>query len=58
VDALWIISETWLAFAEIDGAHAEADHGSRLLRVVLRPYLTAEGAHAAHLVKPVGSSQD
>jgi AcrR family transcriptional regulator len=44
VDALWVISETWLAFAEIDGAHAEAEHGARLLRVVLKPYLTAEGA--------------
>ena len=58
VDALWIISETWLAFAEIDGANVEADHGSRLLRVVLQPYLTAEGAHAAHQVKPVVRPQD
>jgi len=40
VQALWVISETWLAFAEMDGGHADAQHGSRLLGVVLRPYLT------------------
>jgi AcrR family transcriptional regulator len=43
VQALWVIAETWLAFAEIDGGHAEAEHGKRLLRVVLRPYLAPEG---------------
>jgi len=42
VQALWVIAETWLAFAEIEGAHADADRGARLLRVVLRPYLTPE----------------
>jgi AcrR family transcriptional regulator len=40
VQALWVISETWLAFAEMEGAHADAQHGPRLLGVVLRPYLT------------------
>lgn len=40
VQALWVISETWLAFAEMDGGHADAQHGPRLLGVVLRPYLT------------------
>ena len=40
VQALWVISETWLAFAEMDGGHADAQHGLRLLGVVLRPYLT------------------
>jgi AcrR family transcriptional regulator len=40
VQALWVISETWLAFAEMDDGHADAQHGSRLLGVVLRPYLT------------------
>jgi len=39
VHALWIISETWLAFGELDGSYAEAEDGTRLLRVVLRPYL-------------------
>jgi len=39
VQALWVISETWLAFAEMDGGHADAQHGPRLLGVVLRPYL-------------------
>jgi hypothetical protein len=40
VQALWVISETWLAFAEMDGGHADDQHGPRLLGVVLRPYLT------------------
>jgi AcrR family transcriptional regulator len=40
VRALWIISETWLAFGELEGSHAQAEDGTRLLRVVLRPYLT------------------
>jgi AcrR family transcriptional regulator len=39
VHALWIIAETWLAFGELDGSYAEAEDGTRLLRVVLRPYL-------------------
>jgi AcrR family transcriptional regulator len=43
VQALWIIAETWLAFGELDGSYADAEHGTRLLRVVLRPYLTPEG---------------
>lgn len=45
VRALWVIAETWLAFGELDGAAADADseQGSRLLRVVLAPYLTREG---------------
>jgi len=40
VRALWVISEMWLAFAEMDGGRADAQHGPRLLGVVLRPYLT------------------
>jgi hypothetical protein len=40
VQALWVVSETWLAFAEMDGGDADAQHGLRLLRVVLQPYLT------------------
>lgn len=43
VQALWVIAETWLAFDEIEGGHAEAEHGTRLLSVVLRPYLEPEG---------------
>jgi AcrR family transcriptional regulator len=46
VQALWVIAETWLAFAEIEGSHADVEHGTRLLGVVLRPYLTP-GAVAA-----------
>ena len=42
VHALWIISETWLAFGELDGAHADAVDGARLLRTVLRPHLTRD----------------
>jgi hypothetical protein len=45
VQALWIIAETWLAFAELDGTPAEAQGGTRLLRVVLRPYLTLDGGN-------------
>ena len=40
VQALWVIAETWLAFGELDSNHAEAEDGTRLLQVVLRPYLT------------------
>jgi AcrR family transcriptional regulator len=40
VQALWVISETWLAFAEMDGGNTDAQHGQRLLGVVLGPYLT------------------
>jgi len=46
VRALWIVAESWLAFAEIDSVHADADHGTRLLRVVLEPYLTTAGGAA------------
>lgn len=42
VQALWIISETWLAFGELDGASVDADDGARLLRTVLRPHLTRD----------------
>jgi AcrR family transcriptional regulator len=38
VHALWIIAETWLAFGELD-RNADPEDGTRLLRVVLRPYL-------------------
>jgi hypothetical protein len=47
VQALWVIAETWLAFGELDGSYADAEHGTRLLRVVLRPYLTREGGSLA-----------
>jgi len=40
VQALWVISEAWLAFAEMDGSPVVAQHGQRLLGVVLRPYVT------------------
>lgn len=46
VRALWIVAESWLAFAEIDGVHPGAEHGTRLLRVVLEPYLTPGGGNA------------
>ena len=42
VQALWVVAETWLAFAELDGLGADAEHGTRLLRVVLSPYLTQD----------------
>jgi len=42
VQALWVIAEAWLAFGELDGSYTDIEHGSRLLRVVLRPYLTPE----------------
>lgn len=43
VQALWIVAETWLAFAELDGRDSDAEHGTRLLRIVLLPYLTQQG---------------
>jgi AcrR family transcriptional regulator len=42
VQALWVIAEAWLAFGELDGSYTDVEHGTRLLRVVLRPYLTPE----------------
>jgi AcrR family transcriptional regulator len=42
VQALWVIAETWMAFAELDGNRPDAQDGTRLLRVVLRPYLTSD----------------
>jgi len=44
VQALWVISETWLAFGELAGSYADAEHGTRLLRVVLQPYLIRAGS--------------
>jgi AcrR family transcriptional regulator len=44
VQALWVIAETWLAFGELAGSYADAEHGTRLLRVVLQPYLTRAGS--------------
>lgn len=41
VDVLWIVSETWVPFAELDGAPDLAE-GTELLRAVLEPYLTEE----------------
>jgi AcrR family transcriptional regulator len=49
VQALWVVAETWLAFAELDGSHPNAVQGTRLLRVVLRPYLTSQGDGVASL---------
>jgi AcrR family transcriptional regulator len=40
VQAVWVIAETWLAFGELDGSYTDAEDGTRLLRVVLWPYLT------------------
>jgi AcrR family transcriptional regulator len=47
VQALWVIAETWLAFAELDGGQADPKDGIRLLLVVLRPYLTKDAGYAA-----------
>ena len=47
VQALWAIAETWLAFSELDGSRPDAEHGSRLLRVVLAPYLTPDDGRVA-----------
>ena len=44
VQALWVIAETWLAFGELAGSYADSEHGTRLLRVVLQPYLIREVA--------------
>lgn len=43
VQALWVVAEMWLAFEELDGEPADAQRGTRLLRVVLAPYLTSTG---------------
>jgi len=44
VQALWVIAETWLAFGELAGSYSDSEHGTRLLRVVLQPYLIREVA--------------
>lgn len=46
VEALWLIAETWLAFGELDGNDVNTEDGTRLLRVVLQPYLTPDGGGA------------
>jgi AcrR family transcriptional regulator len=48
VQALWVIAETWLAFDELDGGNADAEHGKRLLAVVLRPYLSSAVGNVHH----------
>jgi len=40
VQSLWILAETWFAFSELDGAEPDPNDGTRLLRVVLAPYLS------------------
>jgi AcrR family transcriptional regulator len=54
VHAPWIIAETWLAFGELDGSYAQAEDGTRLLRVVLRPYLADDyrSVHGQAEVEP------
>jgi AcrR family transcriptional regulator len=44
VQALWVISETWLALGELAGSYADVEDGTRLLRVVLQPYLIRSGS--------------
>ena len=39
VHALWVISETWWALAELDGPEPDPRDGERLLRAVLEPIL-------------------
>jgi AcrR family transcriptional regulator len=61
VQALWVIAETWLAFGELDGSHPDAELGTRLLGVVLRPYLTPDGEsvttpHGESFTTPRGAS--
>jgi AcrR family transcriptional regulator len=41
VSALWIVSETWWPFAELDDPDPDPEVGARLARSVLEPYLTA-----------------
>jgi AcrR family transcriptional regulator len=56
VQALWVIAETWLAFAELDGSGTDAQDGTRLLRVVLRPYLTPEPLMVDATARPIGGA--
>lgn len=57
VQALWVIAETWLAFGELDGSHPDAQNGTRLLRVVLQPYLTHDDGSAGQSVNPSAAEQ-
>ncbi len=40
VGALWVLSETWWPFAELDEPDPDPEVGARLARAVLEPYLT------------------
>lgn len=57
VQALWVIAETWLAFGEIDGKYPDAEDGTRLLRVVLRPYLTNDRSSTGPAAGPSGAGE-
>jgi hypothetical protein len=52
-----VIAETWLAFGELDGSYTDAEHGTRLLSVVLRPYLTLDGGSTGPTVNPSAAHQ-
>jgi len=57
VQALWVLAEAWLALGELDGKQVEPEEGTRLLWVVLRPYLTPDGASIDQEVPAVGHVQ-
>lgn len=47
IEAVWIVSETWLPFAELGGRIADPEHGARLVTAILGPYLAADHRGAA-----------
>jgi len=55
VHALWIIAETWLAFGELDGSYADSEDGTRLLRVVLQPYLGYDDGSVAPVAEELAA---
>ena len=42
VRALWVLSESWWPFAELDDPDPDPEVGARLARAVLEPYLTGD----------------
>lgn len=42
IEAVWIVSEAWLPFAELDGRPADPEHGAALVTAILGRYLTPD----------------
>ena len=57
VQALWVVSEAWLPFGELGGAPVDPGLGTRLLRIVLVPYLVGPEAEGGAIDRPGGAGR-